>query len=64
MLYLNNLFGVVSILQLAEGTDCVVLGGVVKVLSLGHKYFSAFTGTVDIYICIYIDQSNCPGLAK
>ena len=62
MLYLNNLFGVVSILQLAEVTDCVVLGGVVKVLSLGHKYFSAFTGIVDIYIDI--DQSNCPGLAK
>ena len=61
MLYLNNLFGVVSVLQLAEVTDCVVLGGVVKVLlggvvkvlSLGHKYFSAFTGIVDIYIYIY-----------
>ena len=64
MLYLNNLFGLVSILQLAEVTDCVVLGGVVKVLSLGHKYFSAFTGIVYIYIYIYIDQSNCPGLAK
>ena len=63
MLYLNNLFGVVSILQLAEVTDCVVLGGVVKVLSLGHKYFSAFTGIVDL-LYIYIDQSNCPGLAK
>ena len=52
MLYLNNVFGVVSILQLVEVTYSIVLDGVVKVLSsnpaVGHKYFSAFTGIVDL----------------
>ena len=47
-------FRVVSIAQLVEVTDSAVLGGVAEVVSsnptVGHKYISAFTGMVDIYI--------------
>ena len=54
----NNLFEVVSIAQLVEVTDSAVLGGVAEVVSsnptVGHKYFSAFTGIVDLlYLSIY-----------
>ena len=57
--YSNNLFGVVSIAQLVEVTDSVVLGDVSEVMSsnptVGHKYFSAFTGIVDLlYLSISI----------
>ena len=57
--YLNNLFWVVSIEQLVEVKDSAVLGGVVDVVSsnftVGHKYFSAFTGIVDL---LYIYNKN------
>ena len=45
-------FGVVSIAQLVEVTDSAVLGGVAEVMSSNPrwviKYFSAFTGIVDL----------------
>ena len=45
-------FGVVSIAQLVEVTDSAVLGGVAEVVSSNPrwviKYFSAFTGIVDL----------------
>ena len=52
-------FGVVSIAQLVEVTDSAVLGGVAEVVSSNPrwviKYFSAFTGIVDLlYLSIYI----------
>ena len=71
--YSNNHFGVVSIAQSVEVTDSAVLGGVAEVVSSNPswaiKYFSAFSGIVDlldlslslslslsIYIYIYIDR--------
>ena len=56
------LFGVVSLAQLVEVADSAVLGGVVEVMSsiptVGHKkYFSAFTGMVDLlFLSIYIKK--------
>ena len=52
-------FGVVSIAQLVEVTDSAVLGGVAEVVSSNPrwviKYFSAFTGIVDLlYLSISI----------
>ena len=52
-------FGVVSIAQLVEVTDSAVLCGVAEVVSSNprwvKKYFSAFTGIVDLlYLCISI----------
>ena len=45
-------FGVVSMAQLVEVTDSAVLGGVAEVVSSNPrwviKYFSAFTGIVDL----------------
>ena len=54
-------FGVVSIEQLVEVTDSAVLGGVVEVVSpipaVGQKYFSAFSGIIDINY-IYMERYN------
>ena len=51
--YSNNFFGVVSIAQLVEVMDSAVLGGVAEVASSNPrwviKYFSAFTGIVDLF---------------
>ena len=52
-------FGVVSIAQLVEVTNCAVLGGAAEVVSSNPrwviKYFSAFTGIVVLlYLSIYI----------
>ena len=54
-------FGVVSIAQLVEVTDSAVLGGIAEVVSSNPrwviKYFSAFTGIVDLlylFISIFI----------
>ena len=48
-------FRVVSIAQLVEVTDSAVLGGVAEVVSSNPrwvmKYFSAFTGIVDL-LCL------------
>ena len=56
-------FGVVSIAQLVEVTDSAVLGGVAEVVSSNPrwviKYFSAFTGIVDLlYLSISISIIN------
>ena len=52
------LFGVVSMAQLVEVTVSAKLGGVVEVVSsisaVGHKYFSAFSGIVDLLYCANI----------
>ena len=55
----QTFFGVVSIAQLVEVTDSAVLGGVAEVVSSNPrwvmKYFSAFTGIVDLlYLSISI----------
>ena len=46
-------FGVVSMAQLVEVTNSAVLGGVAEVVSSNPrwviKYFSAFTGIVDLF---------------
>ena len=60
MLYEQSFLGVVSIAQLVEVTDSVVLGGVVEVVSLnltlGHEnIFITFFGIVDLlYLSISI----------
>ena len=55
----KNLFRVVSIAHLMEVTDSAVLGGVAEVVSSNPwwviKYFSAFTGIVDL---LYHSISN------
>ena len=57
--YSINLFGLVSIAQLVEVTNSAVLVGVAEVVSSNPrwviKYFSAFTGIVDLlYLSISI----------
>ena len=57
-------FGVVSMAQLVEVTDSAVLGGVAEVVSLNPKwvikYFSAFTGIVDLlYLSISVFIKIC-----